>query len=264
MASSGGNRPGWLENYVAIVTGGGRGIGLAVARRYLAEGASVVALDRDPGDTAPTVAEHPDRFRFIAGDVRDPAAHAAAVETAETMFGAVDVLVGNAGIFDFWRTVDRYAPEQLAENFDEVFHINVKGYLLAFRAAQEALRRSRGSAIFTASVASFNAGGGGVLYTASKHAVVGLVRQLARENMPDVRVNGVAPGATTTRLSGSATMGEEARSVRPMIDKIVAQGIAAQTPEDHAGTYVFLASRENAPAITGQVILSDGGLQARR
>jgi NAD(P)-dependent dehydrogenase (short-subunit alcohol dehydrogenase family) len=59
-------------------------------------------------------------------------------------------------------------------------------------------------------------------------------------------------------------MGEEARSVRPMIDKIAAQGIAAQTPEDHAGAYVFLASRENAPAITGQVILSDGGLQARR
>jgi cis-3,4-dihydrophenanthrene-3,4-diol dehydrogenase len=123
--------------------------------------------------------------------------------------------------------------------------------------------------IFTASVASFNAGGGGVLYTAVKHAVVGMIRQLALELAPAIRVNGVAPGGTLTGLRGTAALGHEQRSLADNAEAL-AERIAgavplriAQHPEDHAGLYVLLASRENARAITGQVFVSDGGAGVR-
>lgn len=261
---------GWLPHYIAAITGGGSGIGLAVTRRYLDEGAGgVVILDRDVSALATVGAEFPNRVVALTGDVRDPAAHTKMIEAALTAFGRLDVLVGNAGVFDFHRPLEGYTAETLTATFDEIFAVNLKGYLLAALAAREALTASKGSMIFTASVASFYAGGGGVLYTAVKHAVVGMVRELARELAPDVRVNGVGPGGTLTNLRGTTALGHDARSIADKAAEAEARIAAAvplrfaQRPDDHSGIYVLLASRDNARATTGEIIMSDGGIGIR-
>jgi NAD(P)-dependent dehydrogenase (short-subunit alcohol dehydrogenase family) len=108
-----------------------------------------------------------------------------------------------------------------------------------------------------------------VLYTAVKHAVVGMIRQLALELAPAIRVNGVGPGGTLSALRGTEALGHASRSLADdparlaqRIGAAVPLGIA-QRPEDHAGLYVLLASRENARAITGQVLMSDSGAGVR-
>lgn len=261
---------GWLQGYVAAITGGASGIGLAVARRYLEEGASgVVVLDRDIGGLAPLSAEFPGKLIGIQGDVRDAASHVAAVERAVGSFGRLDVLVGNAGVFDFRRPLEGYSADTLSAAFDEIFSINLKGYMLAALAAREALAGSNGSMIFTGSVASIYAGGGGILYSAVKHGIVGFIRELARELAPAVRVNGVGPGGTLTNLRGTAALGHAERSLADAPDQLAARIAAAvplrfaQRPEDHTGLYVLLASRENSRAITGEILMSDGGLRVR-
>jgi cis-3,4-dihydrophenanthrene-3,4-diol dehydrogenase len=261
---------GWLEGYVAAVTGGASGIGLAVARRYLTEGASGVAiLDRDTGGVSSLSTEFPGRVIAIAGDVRNASAHAELVEKAVKTYGKLDVLVGNAGIFDFRRPLESYTPDTLGAAFDEIFAVNLKGYMLAAMAAREALAKSNGSMIFTASVASIYAGGGGILYSAVKHGVAGFIRELARELAPAVRVNGVGPGGTLTNLRGSEALGQQDRSLADAAAEVEARIAAsvplrfAQRPEDHTGLYVLLASRENSRAVTGEIYMSDGGLRVR-
>jgi 2,3-dihydroxy-2,3-dihydrophenylpropionate dehydrogenase len=110
-------------------------------------------------------------------------------------FGRLDCFIGNAAIWDHGATLIGRGGEELERGFDELFAINVKGYLLGAKAAAQALIASEGSIIFTLSNSAFYPGGGGPLYTASKHAGVGLVRQLAYELAPKVRVNAVAPAA---------------------------------------------------------------------
>lgn len=259
----------WFEDQVAYITGGSRGIGLAVARRYLREGAAgVVLLDLAPGQISKLQAEHPGKVAFVPGDVRDFDAQQRAVNLALDQFGRLDVAVGNAGVFDFRRPLQGYTPELLASTMDELFGINLRGYLYTALAAREALLQSQGSVIFTASVASFHSGGGGVLYTMGKHAVVGLVRQLALEWAPQIRVNAVGPGGTLTELSGTSALGHQQRTIDDQgnlaerIGRHVPLGFA-QTPEDHTALYLLLASRHNARAITGQVFMSDGGVGVR-
>src|SRR5947207_15967210 len=113
--------------------------------------------------------------------------------------------------------------------------------------------------VFTASVAGLNSGGGGVIYTASKHAVVGMIRELAVEFAPDVRVNGVAPGGTMTDLRGLVSLGNDDRS--QFADPQIADRLRANNPlhialepDDLAGAYVFLASRRSARGITGSIV----------
>lgn len=260
---------GWLDGYVALVTGAASGIGAAVVARYVAEGASVVAVDRDGARLGTAAARFPDRVHAVEGDVRDYDTHARATAEALSRFGKLDVTVGNAGVFDFRRPLASYSPETLAATMDELLAINVRGYLYAAMATREALKASRGSMIFTGSVAGFHAGGGGVVYTLAKHAVVGLVRQLALELAPDIRVNGVGPGGTLTDLRGTAALGHDARSLgddRPALARRIAEHVPlrlAQQPEDHAGVYVLLASRANARAMTGEFLMSDGGVGIR-
>ncbi len=112
--------------------------------------------------------------------------------------------------------------------------------------------------IFTASVAGFFPGGGGPLYTASKHAIVGLIRQLACELAPTIRVNGVAPGGTLTDLRGLAALGQD-----QLLARTPATEARLKPPEDHAGAYVFLASKENSRHTTGAIIDTTSGASAR-
>ncbi|ODT87363.1 SDR family NAD(P)-dependent oxidoreductase [Phenylobacterium sp. SCN 70-31] len=261
---------GWLTDQVAIVTGASAGIGRAVVDRYIAEGArGVVAVDRDAAGLEALSAAHGDRLRVVVGDVREWATHEAAVTAARTAYGRLDAAVGNAGVFDFHRPLAKYTPESLVSAMDELFAINVRGYLLLALAAREALAESRGSLVYTASVASQEAGGGGVLYVSSKHAVLGVIRRLAMEFAPDIRVNGVGPGGTLTQLRGTESLGQAQRSLGADREASAAR-IAptnplrlAQEPEDHAGLYVLLASRRDSRAMTGQVLYSDGGVGVR-
>ena len=129
----------------------------------------------------------------VNGDVRDPAANEEAVRLMLEAHGSLDVLVANAGVFDGFARLRDLDPELLSTAAMELFETNVVGYLLAVRTALEPLELSAGSIILTVSNAGFWAGGGGTLYTASKHAIVGLIRQLAYELAPGIRVNGARP-----------------------------------------------------------------------
>ncbi len=261
---------GWLENQVAIVTGGGSGIGLAVVDRFVAEGARVGVLERDAARLEALRQRFaPSDVVAIGGDVTSLEDNETLVRTVLDAFGHLDTFVGNAGIWDYMTPLEGQPRERLGAIFDELFAVNVKGYVLGARAAAAALRDTRGSLIFTASSSSFYTGGGGPLYIASKHAVLGLVRGLAAELAPDVRVNGVAPGGTLTNLAGSAAadMAESRMAEVPDVEQLISDMTPlgfASTPDQHAGIYVLLASRENAAYVTGTVISSDGGIGYRK
>lgn len=261
---------GWLNGYVALVTGGASGIGRAVVKRYLAEGATGVGvLVRTAEQVSSLAEEFGDQVKAIIGDVRSPADNVAAVQNTVATFGKLDTLVGNAGVWDFFAKLEKFSPEQLSDSFDEIFSINVKGYVLAARAAAAPLRASKGSMIFTLSNAAFYPGGGGPLYVASKHAGVGLVKQLAYEFAPDVRVNAVAPGGTNTPLRGPASLGKHDKRLSEIegFSDSVANAMPLRfmaQPEDHAGHYVLLASKANSSATTATIVHSDCGWEIRR
>ena len=257
-----------LQDYTALVTGGGKGIGRAVVDRFVAEGARVGVLVRAGADADDLIAAHGDAVAPVIGDVRSWDDNLRAVETVVDRFGKLDVLVPNAGVYDFSVPFEDQTGPELAERFDELMAVNVKGYLLAARAALEPLRASRGAIVFTLSSSSFHAGGGGVLYVTAKHALVGTVRQLAFELAPEIRVNAVAPGGTRPGLGGLASAGAEATRLDAvdgfdrMVAKTVPLGFLSE-PDDHAAAYVLLASREAARFMTAVILPSDGGLEVR-
>ena len=203
----------------------------------------------------------------MAGDVRRYADNAAVVEAALARYGRLDCAIGNAGIWDYNLSLADLPAEKLSESFDELFQVNVLGYLLLAKASLRALVDARGSLIFTVSNAGFLPNGGGPLYTATKHAVVGLVRQLAFELAPHVRVNGVAPGAISTQLKGPESLGMGERifpgeKMAARADGFVPIG-QMPTPAEYAGAYVFFACREDNVPATGAVLNHDGGFGVR-
>jgi len=260
--------PGRLPGYGVYITGGATGIGLAVVRRFLTEGARVVVLQR-PGTNADVLRELGEDVVVVEGDVRSTADQRSAVAAAVAQFGRLDVAIANAGVWDFNHRLDAYADDQaLNATFDQIFDVNVRGALLTAAAAREPLVEAHGSLIFTASSSSSYAGGGGPVYVASKHAVHGLIRQLAFELAPEVRVNGVAPGATATPLRGpdalglAATQLDELDGFRETAARQIPLGFVSDA-EDHADLFVLLASHTEARFMTGVLLSSDGGLGVR-
>lgn len=246
-----------LEDRVVLVTGGGSGVGRAIVDRFLDEGARVVVLERDPGKVAALDALGRDGLVAVTGDVTSYDDNERAVAAAVSAFGRLDVLVGNVGLWDFSRTLVDLTPDELEAGFRDLFSVNVLGYLLGARAAAAELERSRGAIVLTLSNASFYPQGGGVLYTASKHAGLGIVRQLAYELAPAVRVNGVAPGGMATELSGPSSLGLAGRRISDIpIQEYLEQHSALERaiePEDYVGAYVLLASAGDALTVTGTV-----------
>jgi len=134
----------WLTDKVALITGAGEGIGKAVARRFLEEGVrGVVAFDLAEDRLTALQDELGDRVVTIRGDVRNVEDNRDAVSRAVSRFGKLDVLVGNAGVRDGRRRLAELSDKELVAGFDEVFAINVKGYLLGAAAAREELARQR-------------------------------------------------------------------------------------------------------------------------
>jgi NAD(P)-dependent dehydrogenase (short-subunit alcohol dehydrogenase family) len=250
---------GQLNGKVAVVTGAASGIGRAVAERFLAEGASVVGFDRgglrlDAHDAAA-------RHVFIAGDVRSSQDNEKAVRLAITRFGRLDVFVANAGIYDDRQALRSFTPADLDVAFDELFGINVKGYMLGALAAAPELARTRGSIIFTSSVSGAHAGFGGALYVSAKHAINGLTKQLALELSPEIRVNAVAPGYVPTGLRGLDSLGSQKITSAPAQADLPLQVIGSA--DDYASAYVFLASDACSRIATGTVLQLDGGTAIR-
>src|SRR5438128_9148497 len=267
--ATGGCVMGWLDGQVALVTGGGSGIGRGVVARFIEEGARVGVLDRVSDRAAGLRSEFGDAVLALAGDVAQLADNKRAVADTVAAFGRLDIFVGNAGVFDVYAPLAEFSEEELPKAFDELFGINVKGCFFGAKAALAELIKTEGSMLLTASVAGLNSGGGGTLYTASKHAVVGLIRQLAVELGPGVRVNGVAPGGTVTDLRGLAALGQDQQThwtVPDAEDRLRAGNPLelAMQPSDLAGAYVLLASKTSARAITGQIITVAAGAGLRR
>lgn len=253
---------GRLEGRRTIVTGAGSGIGRAVVRRYIAEGSHVVAVVRKEADVSGL---EEDGAAVVVGDVSRYDTAERAVSEAVSRFGGLDAYVANAGLWDFHKKLEKQTGREIEAGFQEIFGVNLLGAMYGARASLGALRESHGSVIVTGSNACFLAGGGGALYTASKFALRGLVLQLAKEFAPEVRVNGVAPGATDTPISGLASLGQAEREMNgdPSRMATMAQHMLlgrVSQPENHASLYVLLAARDEAPYVTGAMLLSDGGL----
>jgi NAD(P)-dependent dehydrogenase (short-subunit alcohol dehydrogenase family) len=251
-----------------LVTGGTGGIGSAVVRRYVAEGAKVGVMARDAAQLAKLKDELGDAIVTVQGDVVQYKDNQRALAATLEAFGRLDTFVGNAAVFDYFTRLDRIAPEDLESSFQRLFAVNVQGYLLGARCCIDALRETRGSMIFTLSNSAFYAGGGGILYVTAKHALVGMIRQLAYELAPDIRVNGVAPGATNTPMKSLEGLNKKSVPLNqiPGFEEGAAQAMPLKRiaePEDHTGHYVLLASRKDSGLTTANIIHSDGGWEIR-
>lgn len=258
---------GQLEDQVVLVTGGARGLGRAIVDRFVLEGASIGVLDQSADALKDVAKKHGSKVVTICGDVRTSESNLEAVELCVERFKRLDCAIANAGIWDYSLALVDHEFERLDAAFDEIFQVNVKGPLLLAKAALPELVRSEGSFLVTISNAGFYPNGGGPLYTASKHALVGLVRQLAFEFAPAVRVNGVAPGGIDTDLRGPVALGMDQTSIGSLklsehAEHFVPIG-RMPTADEYAGAYVFFASRKDAAPATGAVLNFDGGLGVR-
>lgn len=264
---------GWLNGEVAIVTGGASGIGLAVVRRYVAEGAKVLVADIDETALKETKAELGDAVAVTVADARVMDDNKRIVELTVETFGKLDIFVANAGMGDRFTELIDIPDDKVADAYQQVFDINVKGVILGAKAAMKELVRTNGSFIVTLSNSSFYPDGGGVMYISSKHAALGIVRQLAHEFAPWVRVNAVAPGGTKTNIRIPEAYGtdENGKPIRAHThpsntDSEVERVTPLRThsdPYDHTAAFVLVASRDQGKAMTGSVIQSDGGLGVR-
>jgi NAD(P)-dependent dehydrogenase (short-subunit alcohol dehydrogenase family) len=251
-----------LEGKVAIITGAAGGLGGAVADRYVAEGARVCLTDVSPAveERSRTLG---DAACAVVADVTSWDGNVAIVEAAQEAFGRVDILVCNAGVYDHGIPLPRIPGERLGDAFFELFSVNVLGYLLGARATVPALLQTRGCIVMTVSRAGEAPGGGGALYTASKHAVRGLIRQLAYEFVPHIRVNGVSPGVIPTRLRGLRALDQEAAdSLLPGTRESLPMGVVPN-PDAYSLLYVAAASDELAGVMTGTVLSADNGAGLR-
>lgn len=250
---------GRLHGMNALITGGSRGIGAAVARAFVAQGAAV-AVAHEPTDAMTALADGlvnelvdtGGRAIAIAGDLATVEGPAAVVEQARAALGPLDTVVANAaasGRCD-WHCLE-------VADWDLVQNVNVRATWLLAKAARIDLAASRnGSVISLSSVMMMTGQAGALHYTTSKAAVLGLTRALAREWGPDgVRVNAVMPGAIRTEQEVEMSP-DPVPALKWALERqsLQRRGVA----EDLAGAFVFLASAE-AGFVTGQVICVDGG-----
>lgn len=246
-----------MDGLVALITGGASGIGRAIAVEFAARGAEVAACDLNGGGAAETctLAETAGAARTLAleADVSRAADVQQAVAAAESELGRIDVLCSNAGILDGYAS----ALDTGEELWDRVMDVNLKATWLLSRAVLPGmLERSSGCIIVTASVAGMVAGGGGVAYTASKHGVIGLMRQIAYENAASgIRVNAICPGVTQTGMT-QPLFDDPQSKVYEFIPEIPS-GTWAQ-PSEIAKLAALIASGE-VPFMHGACVVADGG-----
>jgi NAD(P)-dependent dehydrogenase (short-subunit alcohol dehydrogenase family) len=244
----------------AVVTGGGRGIGAAVARALLQAGARVTLLGRDAGRLATQAAALGERVRSDVADVSDCAAVARAFAAAVAAFGPVDILVNNAGAV---RTQPFHRTDRAL--WDEMLAINLTGtYLCTQQALPAMVQRAFGRVVNVASTAGLKGYPYVTAYCAAKHGVIGLTRALALETArTNVTVNAVCPGYTDTDIVRDAVRNITAKTGRSEAQALGA--IAAANPQqrlvkpDEVANAVLWLCLPGAEAITGQAISVSGG-----
>lgn len=245
-----------LDGRVALVTGGGTGIGRAAALAYARLGAKVVVAGRRQAELDATVSAIADlggKALAVPTDVAVDGDVKALVERTIAHFGRLDIAFNNAG------TIGHMAPiaDQSADDFDFVMHANLRGVWLCMKHEIAALRSSGqgGSIVNTSSWLAHGGGSGTSIYAASKGALVSMVRSLAIEVGPDkIRVNNINPGLIDTDMSRDGLGGREA--FKPFIARTPLRMVG--DPED-AGNLAVWLSTDEARFITGQSIVVDGG-----
>lgn len=253
---------GLLDGHIAAVTGGGSGIGEAVALGLAEHGAEVVILDANgpAGEaTAKSISDAGGKAASYEVNVTDRAACNAVAAHIATDVGRVSVLINNAGINR--RTPITGDRDAVAQDWDDIIDVNIKGVFNITHALLDPLRKSKGRIINIGSIQSFvhvrwpNS----AAYTTSKHGVLGLTRALAAELGPEgVRVNAIGPGLIETPLNKSM------RDANPQMVADIMQHTPLGRPgkpEDIVGPVVFLASDLSA-YVTGGILMADGGFRS--
>jgi NAD(P)-dependent dehydrogenase (short-subunit alcohol dehydrogenase family) len=251
-----------LKDKVAVITGAGSGMGLAMARRFAAEGARLVIGDWNASRLDAAVAEIAGAGGVIAGaqgDISDRGAAEALIDLAVSTHGRIDVLVNNAGVMDYMAGVG----EVTDDIWRRVMAINLDGPMFTMRRAVPRMVEQGGGAIVNiASVGGIEGGAAGAAYTAAKHALVGLTKNTAWIYAPSgIRANAIAPGGTKTNIgetmpreridpTGAARLGAYSALIPAMLE-----------PEAIADLALFLASDE-ARYINGAIIPADAGWTA--
>ena len=243
-----------LEGKVAVVTGGGGGLGTAICSRLSSEGAAVAVVEQElekAERVADAIVANGGRALAVEADVSDKGSVEAMAERVTDELGSLDVLVNNAAIYPrrAWTEIEE-------EEWDRVMSVNLKGYFLCARAAFPHMKERGWGRIVNVSSITFFIGWTLLLdYVTSKGGIVGFTRTLARETGPDgVTVNAIAPGAFPT----------DAERIHPNPDEYSRWVLKQQSvkrrgaPEDIGNLVAFLAS-DNASFITGQTIGIDGG-----
>lgn len=240
-----------LKNKTAAVTGGTRGIGLAIVKKYLENGANVVVMGsrKETVDKALAgLTEYEGRVMGLWPDLCDPEAVADAFAAAKERFGSLDILANNAGISSRTSLYD-----YTVEEFGKILDINVKAVFVCSQAAARIMKEQGGGVIInTSSMVAEYGQPAGCGYPATKFAVNGLTRSLARELAKDhIRVNAVAPGVTRTDMVAA---------LPPEMVERISSGIPlgrVGEPEDIANAFLYLASGQ-ASYVTGVTLRVDG------
>lgn len=242
-----------LADRVAIVTGAGHGMGAAIARRFLEEGASVLAFDLRP--------EGLEEFRgfdtasAMTGDVASAGDVDDAVVTAVRRFGKLDIVVNNAGLMDGFAPV----ADVTELTWNQVLAVNLTGPMLFCRAAiPEMLKNGGGSIVNIASIGGLAGARAGVAYTSSKHGLIGLTRNVAATYARQgIRCNALCPGAVATGIPthGMNELGYQA------LQRTMAANPRIGRPEEIANVVTFLASDQSS-FVNGAVLAVDGGWTA--
>lgn len=237
---------------VVFVTGAASGIGAAQAQAFLANGARVFAFDQQKQHLEELQRDFPEQLAYFIGDVRDKESLQEAQQKCHELFGTVDILLNTAGV------LDDYLPlhETEEELWDRIWETNVKSMFTLTKLLLPELLDNRGTVINMASIAGLVAGGGGIAYTTSKHAIVGFTKQLALDYAAkELHVNAIAPGAINTPMNQADFAG----------DGQMAKWVAEETPvkrwaapQEVAYATLFLASDE-ARYMQGNILPIDGG-----